>query len=177
MRRLFVLFCFALSALFALNALADTIYKSRDAQGRVIYSDQPQPGAVQQQQLPPLNTMEPSDPQTYPPPTREPEPAVIDYRVRIDAPEPETSVPPGQRDLTISVSVEPRLAADHSLAYFQNNELLLQTRQEQLVIEEIFRGSHTLEVAVLNEEGEVLSRSEPVVVHVQRIGLNSPVRR
>lgn len=177
MRRLFVLYCFGLTALFALNALADTIYKSTDAQGRVIYSDQPQPGAVEQRQLPSINTMEPSEPQAYPRQTREPEPAVIDYRVRIDAPEPETSVPPGQRDLTISVSVEPRLAQGHALAYFQNNELLLETRQAQLVIEEIFRGTHILEVAVLNEDGEVLSRSEPVVVHVHRVGLNSPGRR
>lgn len=177
MRRLFVFCCFVLSAGFALNALADTIYKSRDEHGRVIYSDKPQPGAVEQRQLPPLNTMQSSSPQAYPQPVHEPEPAMINYRVHIDSPEPETSVPPGQRDLSISVSVTPHLAPNHSLGYFQNNELLLKTRKQQLVIEEIFRGTHTLEVAVLDEHGEILSRSEPVVVHVHRIGLNSPSRR
>src|SRR5690625_53380 len=92
MRPLLVSCWVALSALLALNAQADTIYKSRDAQGRIIYSDQPQPGAVEQRQLPSINTMEPSDPQAYPPqPVRDPEPAAIDYDVRIDAPAPETS--------------------------------------------------------------------------------------
>lgn len=178
MRPLLVSCGVALSALLALNALADTIYKSRDAQGRIIYSDQPQPGAVEQRQLPSINTMEPSDPQAYPPQlVRDSEPAAIDYDVRIDAPASETSVPPGQRDLTITVSLEPQLAPGHSLAYYQNDALLLETRQKQLIIEEIFRGAHTLEVAVINEEGDVLSRSEPVVVYVHRVGLNSPARR
>lgn len=181
MRRLFVFCCFVLSALVAVNVLADTIYKYRDAQGRVIYSDQPQPGAVEQSQLPSLNTMAPNEPQAYPSSTREPdpnrEPATFDYDVRIETPQPETGVPPGQRDLTISVSVEPELAAGHALAYYQNNDLLLQTRERQLVIEEILRGAHTLEVAVINENGDVLSRAEPVVVYVHRVSVNSPARR
>ncbi|MDQ2076031.1 DUF4124 domain-containing protein [Marinimicrobium sp. ABcell2] len=175
MRRLLAFCCLAL---FALSATADTIYKSRDAQGRVVYSDQPRPGADTQTQLPPLNTMEPGQTQAQPQSApRQTEEEPIRYQVRIDAPVQDSSVPPGQRDLTISVSVEPQLQQGHYLAFYQNNDLLEETRRSQLIIEEIFRGSHTLEVDVIDEDGRILGSSEPVVVHVHRPSLHSPARQ
>lgn len=170
--------------LLPLNLLAeddsrDQVYKTEDAQGRPVYSDRPgnNNGKEERVKLPPVNAMPAEDVPRQRRPNRQQEQQAVNYSVRIVSPGNDSSVPPGQRDLTVSVNLEPALKQNHSLIFYMDDERLEQTRNPSLTIEEIFRGSHTLEVEVVDEQGQVLGASEPVVVHVHRPTVNSPARR
>lgn len=167
--KLTVLICLLLAGT---SAQADKIYKTEDEQGRTVYTDRPSKAAQEQTELPPVNEMSAPEqspsfgPENTARPENEEEP--IDYGVQIVRPANETTLTAGERDLQIRVELAPNLQAGHSLAYYLDNELVQQTQSTQLVIEEIFRGSHTLSVNVLDQQGRVLGRSQPVVVFVQR---------
>lgn len=151
---------------------ADKIYKTEDEQGRTVYSDKPSKAAQEQTELPPVNDM----PAPERRPSFEPESEAqrqgneepIEYGVQIVQPANETTLTAGERDLPIRVELSPSLQAGHSLAYYLDNELIQQTQSTQVTIEEIFRGRHTLAVDVIDQQGRILGRSEPVVVFVHR---------
>ncbi len=93
--------------------LGQTIYKSVDENGNVSYSDRPPEGGRSEsaETLPPVNTLPEQKPtRSYPNSAREEtdDEATIDYTLSLASPAPESSVPPGQRDLPIVLNAEPR---------------------------------------------------------------------
>lgn len=154
---------------------AQGVYKTVDDEGRVSYSDKPPAKREKDEEakLPSVNTVpgERSRGSQGSGRNRQNEPQeaeVPNYQVSIINPVPQSSVPPGQRDLEIVAGLEPSLASEHSLVFYMDGEELTQTRERQFVVQEIHRGSHTLEVEVLDAEGRPITRSEPVTVHVHR---------
>lgn len=151
---------------------ADKIYKTEDEQGRTVYTDKPSKAAQEQAELPPVNDMSAPEQRTtverggQDEQQNEEEP--VEYKVQIAQPANETTLTAGERDLQIQVELSPNLQTGHSLAYYLDNELIQQTRSTQLVVEEIFRGRHTVAVDVVDQQGRILGRSEPVVVFVHR---------
>lgn len=170
----------AVFALWAATGVAQQIYKTVDEDGKVTYSDKP-PADEQQRkeaELPPLNAV-PETGTARPQPSRSrsrnQEQNAIRYAVHILNPSPEASIPPGQRDLNIVVGLDQDLREDHFLAFYLNDELLRETRERQLVVQEIFRGTHEIQVEVLGPDGQVLGASEPVTIYVHRPSiLNRP---
>jgi|SRR5690554_4560682 len=170
------------AALLMLICLATTghanneVYKTTDQYGNVIYSDAPIPTrtgeTTEKVRVRDTNTM-PSTPQRVEPrPSRQQSSSSQpDYQVRIVSPTPETSVPPGQRDLIIAVSTALPLPRGAMFAYYMNGELLGRTQVNNYSIREIIRGAHSLEVKVESETGELLSSSEPVTVYVHRASI------
>jgi hypothetical protein len=160
-----------LSASFCLPLLAQAgeIYKTVDEQGRVIYSDRPSSQPGERVTLPPVNTL-PSDitrPASGYPPSQAREPA-IDYQVRIVSPQDNATVPPGQRDLAIAVSLNRPLHRDHLLMFMMDGEPLEETRNNSVVVREITRGAHSLHVEVIDARGNTLTRSGSITVNVHR---------
>lgn len=151
---------------------ADKIYKTEDEQGRTVYTDKPSNAAQEQTELPPVNDMPaPEQRASFQPGSedgQQNEGEPVEYSVQIVQPANETTLTAGERDLQIRVELSPKLQAGHSLAYYLDNELIQQTRSTQLVVEEIFRGRHTVAVDVIDQQGRILGRSEPVVVFVHR---------
>ncbi|MGD8175770.1 DUF4124 domain-containing protein [Marinimicrobium sp. ARAG 43.8] len=167
-----------LLCLISLPSLAQPVYKSVDEHGRVTYSDKPpREGRGEAAQLPPVNTV-PAEERRAPAETEQsPEEARIEYRVQLVSPAPESSVPPGQRNLPISVQTDPPLAPGHVIAYYMDDELLAETSERQFVVQEIFRGTHQIVADVIDAEGQVLGSSETISVHVHRPSLLNPNRR
>lgn len=153
-------------------AAAQPVYKTVDEEGRVTYSDKPPAQREQgdEAQLPAVNTMPEQRVQRSGQNRQrnQPQAEVPNYQLYIINPTPESSVPPGQRDLNIVAGLEPNLAPGHTLAFYMDGERLTQTRERQFLVQEIYRGSHTIEVEVLDADGRAITRSEPVVVHVHR---------
>ena len=162
------LLCLLLGLSLTLSAGAQ-IYKTVDKDGKVIYTDKPrgdQPAEAVD--LPPINTLPPENADNFPRDEQQNQPEAIRYQVDIISPRENVTIPPGQRDLGIAVTLNPPFAGDHWLRYFMNGELLEETRESNIVVQDVFRGSHTLEVEVIDNNGTSLGKSAPVVVNVIR---------
>lgn len=172
----YLLLVIGLSALCSGAVSAQSIYKTVDEQGRVSYSDKPPANRnaqseEEQAELPPVNAI-PEQPierrGQREPSQRDRDAQTPDYQVRVLNPIPESSVPPGQRDLSIVATLNQSLEPEHELVYYMDGERLAQTRERQFLVQQIYRGSHIITVQVVDVDGRVLARSEPVTVHVHR---------
>ncbi|TQV68179.1 DUF4124 domain-containing protein [Exilibacterium tricleocarpae] len=157
------------------------VYKTVDENGNVVYTDNPR--AVEGEQpkpvkLPAINT--------------QPPPAVIPrtgagtgdaedesqlptrYQLSVSSPTDGTFVPPGQRDLTVTATLEPPLSSEHRLEVMLNGKTVAQEAAATITLKEITRGSHSLQVRVVNRQGKVLGISKPVTVHVRRATVAKP---
>lgn len=154
------------------SSIAQQIYKTVDENGRVTYTDKPPADAKQRQEaeLPPVNSVPEervSNRQRTNDRNQNPDDS-IRYEVNILNPAPEAHVTPGQRDLSISVALDQELREGHFLAFYLNDSLLTETRERQFVVQEITRGTHQIQVEVLNSQGALVGASEPVVIYVHR---------
>lgn len=163
-----------LLSLLAAPTLGQTIYKSVDENGNVFYSDRPPEGTKQEDavQLPPVNAL-PEQPQgsnPYPantPPNNERD-AAIDYSLSLASPAPESHVNPGQRDLPIVLNASPALAPEHRFAFYMDGKLLAESRSNQYVVEEIYRGEHQIRAMIIDENGNMLQETETITIYVHR---------
>lgn len=172
-----LLLCLLLGLGLATTAHAQ-IYKTVDKDGKVIYTDKPrgdQPAEAVN--LPPINTVPTESPTYLPGPARQEVPQTLHYEVDIISPRENVTIPPGQRDLGIAVTLNQPLAEDHWLLYFMNGELLEETRNTNILIQDVFRGSHTLVVEIIDDSGNSLAKSAPVTVNVIRPTINRPQNR
>lgn len=166
--------CCVLS-LLCLSVNAADIYKTRDKDGNLVYTDQPPAGESEIVKLPPINTVPSQTPTAYE--SRNPRAEQREtYQLYIISPRENVTIPPGQRDLAIAVNLDKPLEPEHLLMYFINGELLEETRSTSIVVQEVYRGAHTLMVEVVDANGRSLGRSPEVVVNVIRPTLNSPAR-
>lgn len=178
-------------ALFALPAHSE-VYTWTDAEGNRHYSDQqPADGQGKAVEIPKVNTIEP------PPPKlpnlqgaseREDQrgssaPAAATYR-RLAITEPGANTPVRANDgsVTVTIETDPPLSSNHLLQLEMDGETTdastpgIGQSVYQLTLTNVDRGSHAIAAAVINARGEVLQRSQPVVLHVQRTSLNQPGR-
>lgn len=155
-----------LASLLALSPLlsAGDVYKIVDEQGRVTFTDSPPPGTkaekVEIQEAnrlppPPIRPAQPDAPQTAP---------IPDYRVAITYPPQDFHVTPGIRDLDVEISVVPGIRAGHRVELTDNGQVVPGRTLQNIVV----RGTHVLLARVVDREGNVLSESEPVQIHVHR---------
>lgn len=159
--------CCVLS-LCCLTASAAEIYKTRDKNGNVIYSDKPTSSTSEQVVLPPINTV----PSTQPNPSigqeRVRPPAEEAYEIRIISPRDNAVITAEQRDVAIAINLNRPLADDHWLLYYMDGELLEETKSTSIVIREAPRGGRSLSVEVVAGNGESLAVSESVTVNIMR---------
>lgn len=163
--------------LFPLGSLAQTVYRTTDAQGNVVFTDSPPANATpaDRVQIGPTNTARPpenlSRPVTEDAP--EAEPAIVSYTVAITAPANETSFPMGPGNFSVSVKVSPGLGNSERLQLFLNGEPRGEPQQASTWdLTNVFRGQHDLTVGVIDGSGKTIARSEPVRVFVHRPSVN-----
>ena len=158
-------------------AAAAQIYKTTDEAGNVVYSDKPPPNSRSTQ------TIELRQINTTPPPAASPalsadseaaeEPAAI-AMATITSPAPDTTIPMGAAgNFSVGAQISPSLEAGQSLLLLidgQPNGGPQQGGAWSLI--NIFRGTHSLVVAVVDDKGQTLNSSEPVQVHVMRPSVN-----
>jgi hypothetical protein len=153
-------------------------YRWVDENGVVHYSDKPQPGAeeVELESAPAVST---------PPPRRTPasrrtaegeqaSDAAVGYdTLEIASPAAEETLWNLGGVLNVSLDLQPALKQGHQLrVYFDGNPQLLNSTQFQL--QEVYRGVHNLQAEVLDENGELLIRSQPNRFYVQQTTIINP---
>ena len=148
--------------IFALPAGAgDTIYRQVDEQGRVIYSDQPAAGA-EAVDLPPANTAPAVAPSA---PEAAEEPAERDAYRRISIREPGAIVPNGLAGATVIVDLEPELQSGHRLQVLLDGEVIASGDQSGIVLPQLPRGSHTLEVRVVSRQQVLIGAQQELFIY------------
>ncbi len=146
------------------------VYKTVDKDGRVIYSDSPANEKAEKIELRELNTVPKSEtlPAAISIGSSQVQEEKITYKIDIISPSSEVTIPPGQRDLAIAVSLDNPLRQNHLLVYFLDGEMLEETTKSNIVVSDVPRGSHTLVVEAIDESGQSLGTSAPVVVNIIR---------
>lgn len=152
------------------------VYKSVDAQGNTVYTDEPAAGA-KEVDLPPLSTIPAPRYNT----SKKPAPArkdVASYReISIVAPAPDATLRDNTGAVPVSASIDPPLntAAGHRFQFYLDGQTQGEsTRSSQIVIANVNRGAHNVAVAVLDGEGKEVTRSSPVQFFLHRQSINFP---
>ncbi len=161
-----LLLCLVLLAPWA----AAEVYKSVDKNGRVIYTDNPKDENAKKVELREINTVPGAQPlpQSTSVDSFNSQPAAITYDISIISPRNDVSIPVGQRDLAIAITIQPALEPGHLLVYFMNGELLEETTMNNIIVKDVPRGTHTLVVEAIDADGQSLGTSAPVIVNVIR---------
>lgn len=167
----------ALTALLLPLPLSADIYKTVDQNGNVVFTDDPKGSKAEKIELPTVNTQPPQATETARQPRAIDEPS-RNYRLAVTSPAGNTQIPPGQRSLNLQVSTSPGLSEAHRLQATLNGVGHGPAGQSgSLTVNNLYRGTHQLGAQVLDADGNVLSRTSGVTIHVQRISLNSPARK
>ncbi|MBB3332162.1 hypothetical protein BDK63_003056 [Halomonas campaniensis] len=178
----------ALGLSVSLVAQAQTIYRTTDAQGNVIFTDNPERGG-EQVELAPLTVV----PSTGEVRRGEAAPRVegsgaaavgagpgqpfMPYdSFRILSPSHEQAFPVGAAgNVPVELGIEPELREDHRV------RLLVDGRVSQsamhttaFMVANMNPGEHVLQAELLDAGGEVRHRSSPVTIYVQRANVNRP---
>lgn len=174
-KRLVIIFL----GLFAGGAAHAQAYTWTDEDGVVHYSDLPRPGATEvdlgqysaptsaQGQAPrPIAPVRPRD--------AEPEPEVFRYESLVVAsPAAEQTLWNIGGQLNVSLALNPALRPGHQVrVYFDGNPREVSGLSFQL--QEVYRGAHNLQAEVLDENGQLMIRSQPSRFYVQQTSILRP---
>ncbi len=153
------------------------IYKSVDEYGNVVYTDEPGADA-KPVELPPLSTVPAPKSGT---PAAEPagagQPAAVYQQITIVSPAPDATIRDNTGAVAISVTTEPALAEGHGFIYYLNGDAQGEpVPSSELSLQNVDRGTHDVEVAVVDASGKELIRSESVRFYLHRQSLTFPTR-
>ena len=170
-------------ALLALAALADAdtkIYRYEDAQGITVFADR---AAADRQEvaLPGVNTYIPAEPKESVP---APPPADVtgSYRsLSVTGPGDGETIRRNGGNVRVTGRIEPRVREDHRVVLLVNGAMTsLEALQDsvrspaethndiEFALTGVARGPHTVRIAVLDREHNVLIQSAPVRFHLLR---------
>ncbi|WP_245184633.1 DUF4124 domain-containing protein [Halomonas salinarum] len=174
-------------ALMPVIASAATVYRHVDEQGNVSYSDRPQRGEAVT--LSPL-TVVPAPPQASSPSAsngasndqrssnnQSAAPPFLPYSTfRIASPKQEQTLPTGYAgNVQVELSIEPELRDDHQVRLLVDGQVSQSALHSPVfMVTGLERGEHQLVAELLDAEGRVRHRSEPVTLFVQRASVNLP---
>lgn len=176
-------FCCVALGQAQVTAAADTpVYKSVGEDGEVTYTDEPT-GAAERVDLPPVPSVPPSEFEQAVPP----EPAVTDenqpmgYRqIEVIAPMPGETLHSNPGNIRIVAGVDPALniaAGDRLQFYLDGEPVGPPGVNEEILIPQVDRGTHTAAVAVIDAAGNALQRSDAVRFFLHRQSINFPTRK
>ena len=161
----------AILLLIAMPVLAANVWKWRDANGVVHYSDQPVPGAEQVNiDSATIYTPTPTGITASTTPTAKPTAPVTYTNVEIWKPSVEETIANTAGQVGVAVRVEPALGAEHRLALYMDGRLVpgFPERGMEYQMSEVDRGAHTLVLAVIDVQGKKITTSAPVEFFVHQ---------
>jgi uncharacterized protein DUF4124 len=168
-----------LSALSGTAAIAAPAWTWVDANGTVHYSDRPVPGARQvelagAQGFGGNQAGRASRPGAAPATT----PGAAYQAVEVVSPADQETLWNIGTMLPVQVRFQPALQAGHRYdLLFDGQRRNLNTANTRVTLSDVFRGTHTLEVVVLDSTGAELMRSPTRTFHVQQTSVQSPNSR
>ncbi len=128
------------------------VYRQLDEKGQTVYSDTPHHAAENPVELPQLNEI-PLAPQQMSTSIGQKKQAAIQYQIAITSPTDNATFGHEITQITVVATTTPALVhPQHYLQYYRNNEPLGElTKNTQLMIENLPRGSYKLSVAIFEK--------------------------
>lgn len=166
-----------LALLLASQAVfANSIYSYTDENGQRVFTDQPptqQPSTQIKPQpinrLPATQTTRKVRPQSKPPKTQK---AQVYSLLQINTPVHDSTFLANDRSFSINVSSTPALLAGHSFQVWLDGEPHGPSSETHTwQVTDIDRGSHSLQVNIINADGDVLASSAPIKFHLRQTTL------
>ncbi|WP_280549722.1 MULTISPECIES: DUF4124 domain-containing protein [unclassified Halomonas] len=181
----------ALGLSVSLAAQAQTIYRTTDAQGNVVFTDNPERGG-EEVDLKPLTVVPGRDE------TREAgAPAVVGGSgsgsgggtaagpgqpfmpydsFGILSPRQEETLPTGAAgNVQVTLGIQPDLREDHRVRLLVDGRISQTAMHtDTFVLNNLNRGEHVLQAELLDASGAVRHRTSPVTLYVQRASVNLP---
>lgn len=166
---------FLLLAIFcARSAATAEVYRWVDDQGRVVYSDQPHPGAekIDSRAVQTIPSVAPSSTAVQPQPPQ-PQGIASGYLTfAIIAPADQENIHnPDDGNVTVSVMLQPSLdvARGHRLVLkVDGNRSDETTKTTEFVLHNVDRGTHQVQALVVDGNNDVVKSTPPVTFHVHR---------
>ena len=164
-----------LLALVSCSSYAE-LFKWKDADGNIIYSDQPPPNInreetrLEEAELPPLI----ETPALKVPTTRSDssntEPGDLYESIEIVSPTGEEAVRENAGNVSISVAVKPKLLtqAGDLVVIYMDGKQVFKGQGFSVKLENVDRGDHEIKAEVVSAGGRVLKQAEPVTFTLQR---------
>ena len=151
----------------------DRVYKRVNPDGSVEYSDQPTQGA-EVINVPKGSTFtlpEASARTASPADTAAEETKVVYDSLEISRPTNDETIRSNEGKVTALARVVPELDANHRFRWSLDGEIVQDVNSPELRLNNIDRGSHTLQAEIVDADGKVVISSESVTVHLMRYHL------
>ena len=144
------------------------VYKTVDKNGHVTYTDVPPPDNQGKPiELKTINTL--PKPPYIPVETPPPAAPVVEYHVQVVSPANGTTLLVSERSVGISAGLSGQpLAEGMTLAYKLDGNLIKQTSDLSITLNEPPAGEHKITIEVLDQDNQVLAQSEAVTLLVMR---------
>ncbi|WP_430461590.1 DUF4124 domain-containing protein [Thalassolituus sp. LLYu03] len=159
----------ALFSLCTLCAQAGDVYMSRDANGNVVFSDQPSTNS-QKHEVRELPSVPAFVAPAKAPVVKAEKPAAFTYTsLSIVSPQNGHQVASGYAgSLSVNGVLSPGLRESDTLVLLDNTLKVASGRQTAFSLSNLERGEHSLQMAVIDAQGNTLISSNSVTIFVQR---------
>lgn len=152
---------------------ADKVYKSVDAKGNVVFSDTPQPDAVEIELKPVQSYSPPTAPSQVQPTVKKPKnllPKRVEYSaVNIVSPPDGGTVWDNSGNMTVAIGLQPELGPGDKIRLLLDGKTVGESdSQNEFPIEGVDRGEHHLQVEIINSEGQIVKSSGTSTVYLHR---------
>lgn len=183
--KLSLIFMSTLLYLFSSLATAEMkIYQWVDENGKTHFSDTAIPGTderdVKEINLMHVNTSENEQNNATSnqlPVASGDEQAAIYYEATITSPENDMPLRSNEGTINIHVAIQPEKQNAHTLQLYLDGKKLGSPQVSPAIrAQNIDRGTHQVQVELLDEDGKVLAKTQVVTVHLQRASIRSQVR-
>ena len=151
-----------------LASLAE-IYKTTDKDGNVVYTDNPSPSRPSEKvKLKPITPLPPAEYIAPPSPRSQKPESDYSYETLTITSPANDSVIHNNGNVLVNVSVKPALLGNHKLRLLVDGEVLAGPQKNNtFAIENMFRGTHQLQVEIVDGKGKSLMQTASVI-HVHR---------
>jgi len=154
---------------FSLSVSAETIYKTRDAEGNIIFSDVPTEGAeeIKIQEAQTLNLPMPK--RVGERATTKLSPKAIDYaEFKIINPQHDSTIHSNEGVINVSITLTPELDEKHIIVFLMDGKQVSAGKSLQLSLNNLDRGTHNVTAMIKDEENTVLKRSNNITFHLRK---------
>ncbi len=148
---------------------AETVYKTRDAEGNIIFSDVQSEGAekIEIQEVQTINV--PKVKGSKDRQTTKLSPEETKYtRLEITSPENDVTIRSNEGIVDINVELTPELNEKHVLAFLMDGKEVGSGKSLQFSLTGLDRGTHTVTAVIKNQKNKVLKQSGKLVFHLRK---------
>lgn len=164
-----------LTGLLLTHSATAAIYKWTDADGRVHFADRPVPGA-EEIRTGPLTTYPAPPPPTPARTTAQPPQAGPAYsEFRISSPANDATIRDNTGSVAVQLSIEPGLRPGHAIQLLLDGRALEEPlTTTTFTLANLDRGTHTLQAAIVDGNGAIITRTGTTTVHLRRESILQP---